>query len=63
MGTMEDFLQGFMHESDEARIEELFKSVRMYLDEMQDVRTRIASVHLLIRKLRDLSVRYQKMVE
>ena len=58
--NLDNFIKGLIHESDEARIDNLFKSIKMYLNEFPDVNSRIASIHLLIRKLRDLSNEYQK---
>ena len=60
---VEDFIQRFIYESDEARIDDLFNAIKMYLNETQDVRKRLASVHLLIRKLRELSAEYQKSIK
>ena len=57
---IDDFIKRFKYESDEARIDNLFKSIRIYLNEIQDVNSRIAAVHLLIRKLRDLLNEYPK---
>lgn len=59
---IEDFIKRFSYVSDEARIDNLFKSIKMYLNEIQDIKGRVASIHLLIRKLRDLSTEYQKMI-
>ena len=60
--NIDDFIKGFIYESDEARINNLFKSVKIYLNEIQNVNSRIAAVHLLIRKLRDLLSEYQKLI-
>ena len=60
---VEDFIQRFIYESDEERLANLFNSIKIYLDEIQDIRKRVASTHLLIRKLRTLSLEYQKMIE
>jgi hypothetical protein len=57
---VDDFIKRFRHESDEARIDNLFKSIKIYLHEIQDVNSRIASIHILIRKLRDLLNEYPK---
>ena len=61
--SLEDFIQRFIYESDEDRIDNLFNSIKIYLDETQDIRKRVASTHLLIKKLRNLSIEYQKMIE
>ena len=61
--AVEDFIQQFIYESDEARIDDLFNSLKMYLNETQDIRKRVASIHLLIRKLRELSTEYQKKIK
>ena len=58
--NLDNFVKGLIHESDEARIDNLFKSIKMYLNEIQNVNSRIASIHLLIRKLRDLLNEYPK---
>jgi N-methylhydantoinase B/oxoprolinase/acetone carboxylase alpha subunit len=58
--NLDNFIKGFNYESDEARIDNLFKSIKTYLNEIHDVNSRIASIHLLIRKLRDLSNEYTK---
>jgi N-methylhydantoinase B/oxoprolinase/acetone carboxylase alpha subunit len=58
--NIDNFIKGFNYESDEARIDNLFKSIKTYLNEIHDVNSRIASIHLLIRKLRDLSNEYTK---
>jgi hypothetical protein len=58
---LEEFIQGFINESDEDRLDDLFDAIKIYLNKIQDIRKRVASVHLLIRKLRDLSIEYQKM--
>ena len=58
---IEYFIKRFMYESDEARINYLFKSIKIYLNEIQDVRSRVASIHLLIRKLRELLNEYPKI--
>ena len=58
---LENFIKRFTHESDEARIDHLFNSIKIYLNEIQDVRSRVASIHLLIRKLRDLLNEYSKI--
>jgi len=60
---VEDFIQRFIYESDEDRIDNLFNSIKTYLDETQDIRKRVASIHLLIKKLRNLSIEYQKMLK
>jgi uncharacterized damage-inducible protein DinB len=57
---VDDFIQRFIYESDEERLDNLFNAIRTYLDEMQDMRKRVALTHLLIRKLRSLSIEYQK---
>lgn len=59
----EHSIKRYICESDEARIDDLLNSIKIYLSEIQDVKTRVASIHLLIRKLRDLSNRYQKMIK
>jgi hypothetical protein len=59
---IEDFIKQFSYESDEARIDNLFKSIKIFLNEIQDIKGRVASIHLLIKKLRDLSAEYQKMI-
>ena len=59
---VEDFIKRFIYESDEARIDDLFNSIKTYLNETKDIRKRVASVHLLIRRLRDLSSEYQKKI-
>ena len=59
---LDNFIKRFTYESDEARIDNLFNSIKMYLNEIQDVRSRIASIHLLIRKLRDLLTEYPKII-
>lgn len=61
--NIEDFIQRFIYESDEDRLDNLFDAIKTYLDEMQDIRKRVASTHLLIRKLRTLSIEYQKTLE
>lgn len=61
--SVEDFIQRFIYESDEDRLDNLFNSIKIYLDEIQDIRKRVASTHLLIKKLRTLSIEYQKMIE
>lgn len=58
--NIDDFIKRFKYESVEDRIDNLFKSIRIYLNEIQDVNSRIAAVHLLIRKLRDLLNEYPK---
>jgi hypothetical protein len=58
---LEQFLNRFMHESDEARIDNLYKYIKIYINEIQDVRSRVASIHLLIRKLRELLSEYPDM--
>jgi len=60
---IEDFIQRFIYESDEDRLDNLFNAIKIYLDEIQDIRKRVASTHLLIKKLRNLSIEYQKMIE
>lgn len=60
---VDDFIQRFIYESDEDRLDNLFDAIRTYLDEMQDIRKRVALTHLLIRKLRNLSNEYQKMLK
>ena len=60
---VEDFIQRFIYESDEDRLDNLFNAIKIYLDEIQDIRTRVVSTHLLIKKLRNLSIEYQKMIE
>ena len=60
---IEDFIKRFIYESDEARLNDLFDSIKMYLGEIQDVRARVAYIHLLIRKLRELSTEYQKRIK
>jgi len=60
---LESFIKRYIYESDEARIQNLFNSIKVYMNEIQDVKTRIASIHLLIRKLRNLSNEYQKMIK
>ncbi|UCB44430.1 MAG: hypothetical protein JSV25_09405 [Spirochaetota bacterium] len=60
---LKGFIQRFIYESDEARIDDLFNSINMYLNEIQDIRKRVASIHLLIRRLRDLSTEYQKLIK
>ena len=60
--SIEEFIQRFIYESDEDRLDNLFNSIKIYLDEIQDIRTRVASTHLLIKKLRNLSIEYQKML-
>jgi hypothetical protein len=57
---LENFIKRYLYESDEARINNLFNSIKMYLNEIQDMRSRVAAIHLLIRKLRDLSSEYQR---
>jgi hypothetical protein len=59
---VEDFIKRFIYESDEERLDNLFNAIKTYLDEMQDIKKRVASTHLLIRKLRTLSIEYQKML-
>jgi hypothetical protein len=59
---VDDFIQRFIYESDEERLDNLFNAIRTYLDEMQDIKKRVASTHLLIRKLRALSIEYQKIL-
>lgn len=59
---VEDFIQRFIYESDEDRLDNLFDAIKVYLDEIQDIKKRVASIHLLIRKLRNLSIEYQKML-
>lgn len=58
---LEEFLNSYLYESDEARIDYLFSSIKMYLNEIRDVKSRVASIHLLIRKLRDLLKEYPNM--
>ena len=58
---LDQFIKRYLYESDEARIDNLFKSIKIYLNEIQDVRSRVASIHLLIRKLRDLLKEYPRM--
>lgn len=60
---LEQFLKRYIHDSEEARINNLFGSIKVYLNEIQDVRSRVASIHLLIRKLRNLSAEYQKIMK
>ena len=60
---VEDFIQRFIYESDEDRLDNLFDAINTYLDEIQDIKKRVASIHLLIRKLRNLSIEYQKMLK
>jgi hypothetical protein len=57
---LENFLKRYIHDSEETRINNLFNSIKVYLNEIQDARSRVASIHLLIRKLRNLSAEYQK---
>ena len=61
--SVEEFIQRFIYESDEDRLDNLFNAIKIYLDEIQDIRKRVASTHLLIKKLRNLSIEYQKMIE
>jgi len=58
---VEEFIQGLINESDDDRLDDLFNAIKVYLNEIHDISERVASVHLLIRKLRDLSIEYQKM--
>ena len=60
---LENFLKRYIHDSEEARINNLFNSIKVYLNEIQDMRSRVASIHLLIRKLRNLSADYQKKMQ
>jgi hypothetical protein len=60
---LEQFLKRYIHDSEEARIDNLFGSIKVYLNEIKDVRSRVASIHLLIRKLRSLSAEYQKFMK
>jgi N-methylhydantoinase B/oxoprolinase/acetone carboxylase alpha subunit len=57
---LESLINRYVHESDEARVNNLYNSVKMYLNEIKDMKSRVAAIHLLIRKLRDLSNEYQK---
>jgi hypothetical protein len=60
---VEDFLKRYVHESDEARVSELFKNLEAYFQQMPDMRQRIASIHLIIKKLRNLSLEYERKVK
>ena len=58
---LDQFIKRYIYESDEARIDNLFASIKIYLNEIQDVRSRVASIHILIRKLRGLLKEYPNM--
>jgi hypothetical protein len=60
---MYEFLKGYLYESDEKRIEELFKSIDLYIRQIPDNRVRIDSIHYLIKKLRGLSTKYQSNMD